>query len=366
MTDVTAAPAQAPAQKKPDQSYDLQRRQIQDEERRRQQTQQEALQRRLSTSGFQHGSGHAELQSRRLGQEMGYQEQARLSEVDVAQRQAEQQHAQQSSLLQQQQTGQERLQAAEHQQQESQFGRQFGLATRAQTAQETQAEAENRLKAQIAEMQNSVAYREIASREGMDAANRAMTWQVQESNIAQQQEALRQQYGYQYTKLAQEAGQFARSMGLSEAEAQRAADEFTANLLWEKQSFQQNYQWEVQKFRDSHSQQMEIKTLESGLMANTLNLQHILQDRAGDKKLMLDNMYSRGIAGEVLDTSRMTPAQANAYQMGLSGAKKEDYDRQVATQQDLLNSMIINASTPAVAQRIATIYAMFGYQPGAF
>jgi len=420
---VTAAPT---APKAPT-SFDTQRTQIQSEEARRQKNQQEAMQRRLSTSGFQQGSGIAELQSRRLQNDMGIQEQTRLSGVDVAQRAAEE--AQRNALeLQANVQGLTREQMAMTQGQfetnvefearkqaaaERQFGQQFGLEsaaqsigaqqfgqtlglqTRAQTAEEEQYAAsqelkvwqaavskqqeedklamtatlaanEDALRVELQGMQNTAAYQALASREGIEAANRAMTQQLQTQKITDEQIARTQQYGFAYKELRQSTYEFGRQMSLSEAEAMLAADQFADNMLWQESQFDQNLEFESDKFYADQDQQRDMAELNNTLALNTLNLQDTINDENETRKLMLDNMFSRGVSGELMDTSKMSPDQANAYQAGLSGKNKQDYDREVATQNELLNSMVINAATPAVVQRVADIYASFGYYPGVY
>jgi hypothetical protein len=388
-------------------SYDQQRKQIQDEERRRQQSQQDAMQRRLAGSGFKAGSGMLEAQQGRLGQALSQEEQARLSGVDVAQRQAEEQQANQLQLQsneqqltreqmaqQQAQFGstlglQERQQGAS----EQQFGQQFGLQQRAQTAEEQQFEAaqnletwktelaarqeQNRLaqEADIATkeramqenlqyMRNSVEYQRMANEMGTEAADRALAWKMQEQTIGQQKADREAQYGFAYQQLYEQVIQANEKIGMEQAQLEQASRQFTDEMLWQKQQFESNLGWESERFYSDQKQQRSMATLGNQLANNTLTLQDSINDANESKKLMVQNMFARGAAGEVIDTTKMSPDQLNAYQAGLSGKSKEQYDQEVANQQALLNSMVINAATPEVVQRVMDIYSMFGYAPG--
>lgn len=380
-------------------AYDLQRQRIQDEERRNQRRQQEALQRRLSTSGFNQGSGQTELQSRRLQQELSQQERNRLRDVDIVQAQLEEQ-ARQAELgrgLTREQMAQQAGQfEASQAQQAEQFGATQGL-TREQMAQQASQfgltqEQERYLQGQaIAEQQRAqqatiqaaqqqqqkqieheqkmeqgrltATYAQIASTEGIAAAERDLQANLAADEMAQRKAEFTANMGYQYTALEQDAAQFAREMGLAESEAQRAADQFATQMAWERTKLTETQNFALSQQVMDQNFQTNLARINNEYATELVNLESTLRMDEEGKRLQWDALYRRGLNGEVVDTSRMSPNELAAYQSGLSGARKDEYDRRMQEQLDLRNNMIINAAEPEVVDRVLDIYAQWGITP---
>jgi hypothetical protein len=369
-------------------AYDLQRQRIQDEERKRQKAQQEALQRRLSTSGFQQGSGQTELQSRRLQQEMSEEERARLRDVDIVQAQLEEQarQAEMGRGLTREQMAQQSEQFGQTQgltrEQMAQQAGQFGLTqeqerylqgqqiTEAQRAQQATIQAAQQQQQKQIEHESKMeqgrltaTYAQIASTEGIAAAERDLQSKLASDEMAQRKAEYEGQMGYQYTALTQDAAQFARSMGLQEAEAQRAADQFAQQMAWEQQSYYDTQNFAMtQQYMDQRFQK-DLASINNQYATGLVELESSLKMDEEGKRLQWDALYRRGLNGEVVNTSKMSPNELAAYQSGLSGARKDEYDRRMQEQLDLRNNMIINASEPEVVDRVLDIYAQWGITP---
>jgi len=401
--------------------YDVQRKQIQEQERRSREAQNQALQRRLAGSGFTRGSGMLEAQEARQEQAGKEQEAARLGQVDVAQLAAQQatqeaeagrtltreQMAQQAEQFgQTQEQAQAQFEATQAQQAE-QFGQTIGLEikkldttaslTREQMMQDlglSEAELRQREKefyggqtltreqmiheynlevtrqamtTAIETARNSVAYKEIASREGIAAAERSAQLNIVTKQIAEQKAAREAQLGYEYEALyeqvQQAAGRLALEGGrlaLDEATAKRAADLAVNQFAWEKQQRDEDQAWAQKTYEGDQKFQKDMALLNDKIATGQITLQDAIDDANSAVKVKLDSLFERGANGEVIDTSRMNPTELAAYNMGLAGNTKDQMDRDIQGQLDLRNSMVINASEPEVVDRIAHIYATFG------
>ena len=392
MNDVagTTAPVQ------PNQAFDLQKKQIREEEARRQKEQANAMQRRLSTSGFQQGSGQSELQQRRLQQELGQQQAQRLGAVDIEQaqqaeaaRQAElgrgltrEQMAQQESQFQagtlgltREQMAQEAaqfgqtieqqkyLQSQQLGQEAQQFAGQQELAYTQLQSQQQQEQAQRELQIKLENMRGDQQYLQIQAASGTAAAERNMAERLANKQIQESQQERLQKYGAEAAQLNQQADQFARQLGFNEAEAATAAQQFTEDLLWQKDQLYSTQSFAREMAQSDQTFQKELATLQDTFASGQITLESVTKMGEEAQRLVWDSIYRRGQNGEILDTSTMSPTEATAYQAGLAGARKDEFDRRMQQQLDLRNNMIINASEPEVVARVQQVYAQFGITP---
>lgn len=395
-------------------AYDVQRRQIADEERRNRQQQSQALQRRLAGSGFTRGSGMLEGQESRQEQDLRMQEQARLGQVDVAQLQAEQAAREaeagrgltrEQMAQQAEQFGQSQAQtAALTREQMAQTGQQFGQTmaleqrkltssenlTREQMMQElglTEAEMRQREEefyagqemtreqmlheynieatrlnatAALENARNSIAYREIASREGVAAAERQAQMDIVTKQMQDSAAERTAKYGELAAQREQEATQWAQQFGLDEYQTKQTAELARDQFTWEQAQKDEDQAWAQSTYIGDQNFEKSMALLNDKIATGQMTLEDAINDANEAVKVKMDSLYARGANGEIIDTSRMSPMELSAYNMGLAGQTKEEFDRTVNNQAELRNAMVINAAEPEVVQRIEQIYASFG------
>lgn len=343
--------------------YDIQRKQIRDDESRIRTDKKKAMERQLAGSGMTRGSGVLEAQTARQDQELGRQEQQRLSGVDYAQLQATDQERQAEEAR--------KLEREKMSQQESQFqtttgigSEQFGQTLgfqREQLGTQTLLEREKMSQdARLERGRQTLQYSEMASREGVAAAERQLNWDISVQRHEEEVEERKQKYSLAHEQLREDAAQFGLRLGFDREEAMRSSKEHADQLIWEKEKYSEDSEWRKESYYNDQIFQEGMKKLENDLAEGRMTLQDAMDNANLAQKAKTDSLYTRGLNNETIDITKLSPIEVSAYNMGRAGWTKEEYDRSVDSRNALRDSMVVNAAEPDVVSRIAMIFQQFG------
>lgn len=294
-------------------AYDLQRQKIRDEEQNRRKQEQAALQRRLAGRGFTAGTGYAETQQAQTDIAARQGERNRLGDVDIAEAGAGEQRAE-NERQRTWQTG-ERVGSQEFQ------GGQNAEVRRLQERQLTseeqqQAFAQGMTREQFAEQK-------LQNLRGYGLAVEDVNQRQQQIDDAARNADNQLEFDY-----------WATQAGYSDAERQRAWAE-RQGVLERTDAAAVNR--ENQEFQAAFAEFSEMLTRGRMELENSINVAN-----AG-LKMRTDSLYNLGLAGEQINTANLSPLEVDAYNMGLAGKSKGDYDLAIQDQIQKRNLMIVTS-----------------------
>lgn len=390
-------PTNTPTQQKNeaiDQQYNLQRSQVMAQEGEKARAAQAAMQRMLNTRGFGAGSGFNEAQSRKTAVELARNAGERLGQLDVAQFGAQAQSAE-AEKARQWQTGEsmrgEKLQrdmqdanltAAEIQQLNDIASRE-GLAAAENALQERMQGADIISRQQ---MQGA----DIVSKERMQGAELGSRKELQMQDIGFQQWAQKEKAktekelqagGIQGQKELQ-AGEIASQERMTKAKNDLAilmqkgeldsAEKIQAARLsfdvWNEQAARDTAVSEAEKNRiadmtkllNSQAFQSEFAILQNEIDIGTMDYQNLIARDNHAYKTRLDALQAAGMNNQPVDVSKLTQAEQDAYTMGKTGRSYSDYNKFVDDQTSLRNQLVLTlVEDPKLSDKIEDIWARF-------
>lgn len=327
--------------------YDLQKTAVRDEEAKRRKLEQEALQRQLASRGFGAGSGFAEASQNKLQQSNLAGERARLMGIDVNQLSAAE--AANEAQKNREFTTSEREGSQAYGTQER-LGTQ-GFQTQERLGQEKYGTQE-RLGTQGFQTQERLGTQAYGTQERLGAEAYGNKQFEQEMGLKRQ--ALDDAANQFNSKL--DFDYWAQNAGYTEAERDRA---------WKDQQNvkNQNFSLVQDEIRNANTQDLAI--LNTQLSQSTLNYQNIIANNNAALKSRTDLMFTMGANGTPLDEgtiSKLTPLEQDAYNMGIQGKYKSDYDAFIKNETDLRNQQVLSLATdPKLADRIKEIWGEYDY-----
>jgi hypothetical protein len=286
----------------PQNSYDLQRQKVRDEEQNRRKQEQAALQRRLAGRGFTAGSGYTESQQAQTDIAARQGERTRLGDVDIAEAGAGEQRA-------------------ENERQREWMGGQNSETRKLEERRLTNDEKQQAWAQGMTEDQ--FVEQKLQNLRGYGLEVEGLNQRQQEIDDAANNFSNKLEFDY-----------WATEAGYSDADRQRAWAERQGTL--ERNAATETNR-ENQDFQAAFAEFGELLARGRMELENTINIEN-----AG-LKMRTDSMYNLGLSGEKINTENLSPIESDAYNMGLAGKSKSDYDFMIQDQISKRNLMIVTS-----------------------
>lgn len=315
--------------------YELQRQKIRDEEARRRNEEQAALQRRLAGRGFTAGSGYTESQQAQAETAARQGERSRLTDVDIAEAGADEQRAENERQRQWQSGEAEKVRTWQTGESQATRGWQTSERVGQQEWQAGQNAEVRRLEARRLTNEEKIQARQMGLAEDQFAEQKLQNIReyglsIEDMNQRQQQlddAAAQAQSQLDFNYWAQEAG-------YTENERERAWQERQATTAYGRQ---QETTLQAQNFQMGLAEYSELLTRGRMELEDTIN-----RDNAA-LKMRADSLYNMGLSGAKVDTKNLSKIEIDAYNMGLAGKAKNDYDFSIQDQIQRRNMTIITS-----------------------